>query len=215
MSGNTYKCSVCLLMLVTLIAPRLHAQTWDELFSQNKTQKKYLLEQIAALQVFTGYLKKGYEIVGSGLETVRSLSSAELSMRSGYLTALKLASPLIIANPKAREILAMQLSISKIFKSMELLALPVAWQDYVSSVKRRIYDECDADREQLSLALASGVEMTDDQRISRVENLYESTSDKLAFSQSFHAQLQLLLAQRNQDNKSLENLIRIYGNPKD
>jgi hypothetical protein len=34
------------------------AQTWSEWFSQKKTQKKYLLEQVAALKIYAGYLKK-------------------------------------------------------------------------------------------------------------------------------------------------------------
>lgn len=43
------------------------AQTFDEWFRQKKTQKKYLVQQIAALKVYLGYLKEGYEIAQKGM----------------------------------------------------------------------------------------------------------------------------------------------------
>ncbi|MCH5688762.1 conjugal transfer protein TraI [Niabella sp. W65] len=46
------------LLLVVSAGSNLQAQTFAEWFQQKKTQKKYLLQQIAALQVYIGYAKK-------------------------------------------------------------------------------------------------------------------------------------------------------------
>jgi len=42
------------LLLVVSAGSNLQAQTFAEWFQQKKTQKKYLLQQIAALQVYIG-----------------------------------------------------------------------------------------------------------------------------------------------------------------
>ena len=53
-----------LLILSTMVlcADNLSAQTVAEWFRQKATQRKYLLQQIAALHVYSGYLSKGYSI---------------------------------------------------------------------------------------------------------------------------------------------------------
>ena len=54
-----------------------HSQKWDEWFKQKKTQKKYLIQQIAALKVYLGYLKEGYDIAIS-ISTISVFISPEL-----------------------------------------------------------------------------------------------------------------------------------------
>ena len=49
-------------MLFAIISTGTRAQTFAEWFRQSATQKKYLLQQIAALQVYIGYVQKGYSI---------------------------------------------------------------------------------------------------------------------------------------------------------
>ena len=48
-----------IIMLLGMLVTGVKAQTFAEWFQQKKTQKIYLLEQIAALQIYTGYLQKG------------------------------------------------------------------------------------------------------------------------------------------------------------
>ena len=59
---------------MVLCAENLTAQTWAEWFRQKATQKKYLLQQIAALHVYSGYLSKGYSIAKDGLNTIKSIN---------------------------------------------------------------------------------------------------------------------------------------------
>lgn len=211
MFSISYKVLVLLMLLSLVSQTSLLAQTWNELFSQEKTQKRYLLEQIAALQVFTGYLKKGYQIAGSGLETIRSLSNAELSLRRGYLSALRITSPVISANPKLREILTMQLGIDKMLNSLLGSDLTSDDRAYLTTVRGKIFDDCDADRQELAIILGVNIKMTDDQRIARIERIYQSSLDMLAFSQSLTGQVRLLVAQRKFGYQSLEHLFQLYG----
>ncbi|ULT42931.1 conjugal transfer protein TraI [Niabella defluvii] len=67
------------LLLVVSAGSNLQAQTFAEWFQQKKTQKKYLLQQIAALQVYIGYAKKGYNIAKDGLNTIGGFTRGELT----------------------------------------------------------------------------------------------------------------------------------------
>ena len=57
-----------LIILFAVVSTSVKAQTFAEWFQQGATQKKYLLQQIAALQVYIGYVQKGYSIAKKGLK---------------------------------------------------------------------------------------------------------------------------------------------------
>ena len=67
------KCFLCIVLLITTIL--CNAQGLSEWFNQKATQKKYLLQQIAALQVYIGYLQKGYSIAKTGLTTIGNIKN--------------------------------------------------------------------------------------------------------------------------------------------
>lgn len=53
---------ISIILFIMFFVNRSHAQTWDEWFNQKSTQKKYLLQQIAAFEAYLSYAKKGYDI---------------------------------------------------------------------------------------------------------------------------------------------------------
>ena len=57
-----------------------YAQTFEEWFQQTQTQKHYLVEQIAALQVYLGYVKKGYDIASKGIHTISDIKNGEFNL---------------------------------------------------------------------------------------------------------------------------------------
>jgi len=65
-------------IIILLSGAQVNAQTWNEWFRQKKTQKKYLVQQIAALKVYLKYLKQGYRIVDKGLSLVGDIKDGNL-----------------------------------------------------------------------------------------------------------------------------------------
>lgn len=63
-------------------------QTANEWLRQKKTQKQYLIEQIAALQVYLKNLKQGYKVVNKGLNLVGEITGNNYSMDNIYLSSL-------------------------------------------------------------------------------------------------------------------------------
>lgn len=189
------------------------SQTWGEIFKQKQTQKKYLLEQVAALKVYAEYLKKGYDIASNGLRTVKDLSKGEFNLHQAFYSSLKTVSPAIRNNTKIIEIISFQLEITKAFNGIRYNEyLSATNEDYIKSVRDNVMNECASDLEELLLVITSGkIEMTDDERIKRLEKIYESMQDKSAFTQSYCNEVKLLIQQRSNEKQSINQLNKSYG----
>lgn len=60
------------------------AQTFSEWFRQKKTQEKYLIQQIAGLRVYAGYMKKGYEVFDKGSKTISKIKKGDFNMHDVF-----------------------------------------------------------------------------------------------------------------------------------
>lgn len=83
------------LIAIILFTHSAKAQTWEEWFRQKETQKKYLLEQIAALQVYIDYAQKGYKIASNGLEIIEQIKTGDLNQHQVFFNSLKRINPAI------------------------------------------------------------------------------------------------------------------------
>ncbi len=199
-------------VLVSAAATETMAQTWREFFSQKKTQKKYLLQQIAALQTYISYAKKGYNITSTGISTIKDIKNGEFDLHNAFFNSLKTVSPLVRKNVKIAEIIDLQQSITKNLNGIgDNASLSQADREYIASVRKKVLEECAADLEALLLIVTSGrLEMTDDQRINRLDNLYAAMRDKSAFTQSFCNGARLLIRQKADEKQAIQLLKTQY-----
>src|SRR3954469_16187075 len=98
-----------IISLLLAFAGQSQGQTFSEWFRQKKTQKKYLIEQIAALQVYTGYLEKGYSIVIEGLSQISNIKHSDFDLHADYFSSLKYINPSIKNYKVAYAIIDMKL----------------------------------------------------------------------------------------------------------
>ncbi|WP_461791486.1 hypothetical protein [Pedobacter sp.] len=188
------------------------AQTWGEFFSQKKTQKKYLLQQIAALQVYIGYAKKGYDIVGSGIHAVKDISNGEFSLHRNFFASLASVNPNIKNSAAVAEIINGGLGIISVLKGWRASELNADDWVYVALVKADLLAECAADLEDLLLVITAGkLEMKDDERLARLETLRLSMQDKYDFALYFTGELRLLDRNRVREQQSIDQIRRWYG----
>ena len=82
-------------LIIVTVQGTLRAQSWEEWFQQGPTQKKYLLQQIAALRVYAGQLQKGYTIAREGLAMIGAFTKGELDAHSDYFNSLKKVNPAV------------------------------------------------------------------------------------------------------------------------
>jgi len=199
------------LVLLLLLSSMAKAQTYDEFFRQKKTQQKYLIQQLAALKMYTGYLKKGYDITNEGIQTIKGFTKGEFSLHETYLKSLKAINPATIDKSKILEIAALQISINRSFNAIVRNAnLSESFKIYITDVKRSVLTDCGNNLDELFLIITNEkLELKDDERIKHIEFIYRQMKDNYEFVQSFSNEVKLLINQREQeasDNRSLEKM---------
>lgn len=179
-----------------------NAQTADEWLNQKATQKKYLLQQIAALQLYLGYAKKGYSIVSSGVNTIRNIKNGDVNLHRDFFNRLKNVNPSITKYAKVADIMAYQIKIIKqtkitIRQIRETKQFTEAELGHCKQVFDNLLDECIKTVEELILVTTLGkLEMKDDERLKRIDWLYADVQDKYSFACSFSEDMGLLAVQR-------------------
>jgi len=189
------------------------AQTFAEWFSQKKTQIKYLTQQIAALEQYQGYVKQGYHIAQNGWGGIGNWVKGEFDLHSAYYSSLKTVNPTIRNNPKADSIVTYAQLIPQQFDHLnELNALDSDSRDYIGRVKMTMLSETDKDLAELQMVMTNGkVQLSDDERIERLDAIYERVRDKLVFSRTFCNSVRTLIIQYNNSLNDLNTLKGIYG----
>jgi hypothetical protein len=176
-----------MLGILMLFSTCVSAQTWSEWFSQKKTQQKYLVKQLAALKLYAGYLKKGYEISKSGLSFIKDASKGEFNLHEGFFSSLKTVSPAILSNGAVAQILEKQLSVRRVIRGIDArIADFPSHAGYLARVKDNLQQSCLDDLEELLLILSSGkLEMGDEERLARIDKINSAMEEKDAFAQRF------------------------------
>ncbi len=205
------------LLLLASAAGTLQAQTFAEWFQQKKTQKKYLLQQIAALQVYIGYAQKGYNIAKDGLNTIGGFTRGEFNLHTDYFNSLKSVNPEVKRYAKVADIIALQIKIvqnyNRTYRQLNSSdAFSADELAYISRVFGRLLDDCDKTLDELiTITTDSKLEMKDDERIKRIDNLYLDMQDKFTFSQSFSNDAKSLAASRIKDKTDVQTSRALRG----
>jgi hypothetical protein len=200
-------------MILSTAAP---AQTWNEWFKQKKTQKKYLVKQIALLRVYLGYLKKGYEIADKGLITIHNIKNGDFNLHRDFFGSLKNVNPHIKNSAKVADIIAFQVYIIQNIKRVNNFCKNNEYFTpeeirYVAAVYSNMLFLCDASiSELLTIIRSNETEMKDDERLVRIDKLYDDMLDKHAFVQSFDSDVRLIARERERETRSVEMMHKQY-----
>ena len=197
-----------LVLFTALITGNLHAQA---------KQQRMLLEQIAALQVYIGYAQKGYSAVKKGLNTIGDFKRGEFNLHTDYLNSLKTVNPKIKKYARVTEIIGLQ---TKIMKSYKILYQQIRQDDlfhgdevdYIRRVFERLIKNCDTNLDELLTIVTDGkLEMKDDERMKRIDMIYQNMLDNYAFSESFSNETKILAVSKAAELKEAKNSRVVNG----
>jgi hypothetical protein len=186
------------------------SQTVAEWTQQNKTQKKYLIQQIAAFQTYLRHLKNGYDIAHTGISTVKNIKNGEWDLHKDYFGSLIIVNPAIKNYAKVADIISMQIRMVKqvrslINESRQRKLLNPGEIEYVVKICDHLLSECLKNIEELIMVITSGeLEMKDDERIKIIETIYAAMQDKSVFLLSFGNSITMLSKQRLHEKIEVE-----------
>lgn len=179
--------------------------------------KKYLQQQIVALSMYSKVAWKGYQITKDGFQFINDAKNGELNLHQGYFSSLRAVNPKIRNLEKVKEIRDMQTEILNRYKT--------TWRQVRSSVLysseekasiATVYDglltDCEQVIDELTPIITPGeAEMTDDERIERIDKLHADMTTHYTFSQSIASAILKLADQRGRAKQELSNLRALHG----
>jgi hypothetical protein len=193
-------------------ASAVHAQTvngtpnFNEIFKQKKTQRRYSLKQIALLQTYYQFLKKGYEVAQKGLNLIGTIKDANFQQHQNYFASLKSVKPGIRNYSRIQLTLSqynnVQVALDRILSGPYREAFAAhEWQE-VTQACDLLREESISIRDDLMLVVAAGeLQMTDDERLERIDRLNKEMSSTYTHAAEFSSSIESLWRARAKARK--------------
>jgi hypothetical protein len=194
-----------LIMLLIQCAAAADAQTFKEWFRQKKTQKEYLIAQIAALNVYKEYLEKGYEIAKDGLTLIGDIKDGDFKMHKAYFSSLKSVSLPVKNYGRVKDIIDVNSKVYYAYRSYPYQAAQSGMftQEeiaYIGRVFVRLMIDCSALKDEADRIMKPGVlVMKDDERIRRIDEIHAKLQQNYTFCKGFGNSVLVLAASRKKD----------------
>ncbi len=189
---------------------RLNAQSFEA--------KQLLLnwEKLSQLKNILTDMKKGYEIVSRGYNTVKDIASGNFSLHETFLDGLTVVNPEIKKYQRVADIISYQKNIiseyksaykrfknSDTFNQRELEYLGKVYGELSSQSLRNLDDL-------ITVITSTKLRMSDDERLKAIDRIFADTEDKLQFLRSFNKETRILSLQRQKEKAALNSLSRYY-----
>ena len=168
-------------------------------------QREVLLKQIAAFKVYIGYAQKGYSIAQKGLKTIVDFKRGEFNLHQDYFTSLKNINPKIKSYTRVSEIISLQVKVLQNYNKTiwQIQQNDLFHGDEVAYIKRvldRMIENCEGTLEELIVIVTEGkLEMKDDERMKRIDALYQNMLESYTFCEDFSNQTKLMSMSRGKE----------------
>ncbi len=190
---------------------RVSAQS-DEL-----TQLALNIEKLAQYKQILSDLKKGYEIVSSGYNTIKNISEGNFDLHKNFLDGLMQVSPIVKNYKRVADIINYQIILVKEYKaafnrfkkdnnfnSQEL--------EYLGGVYDNLFKQSLKNLDDLATVItANKLRMSDDERLKAIDNLFADMQDKVMFLRHFNNNTTILAVQRAKERNDAATIRNIYG----
>lgn len=206
-----------LLLISLLLTSAGFAQTFREWFRQKKTQKQYLIEQIAQLKVYLELTEKGYKIAKEGLTTIGDLKRGEFKLHKNRFDSLSIVKPAIRKHPVASAAVYQIVHTIRLYYQLDDF---MAERDGLSAQEklyiRAVFDKLVADGvtvlDNLDVIVKDGeLKMTDDARVQRIEMLASQAQQIYLFARQVFEEATVLSGQRKSEKDNIDNSRALHG----
>lgn len=174
-------------------------------------------EKLSEMKTILSDMKKGYEIISQGYETVKNIASGNFSLHQAFLDALMAVSPAVKNYKRIADIVNAQLEIIKEYKQYytQFRADPNFSPDeitYMGLVYGNLTNQSVSSLNELIMVItANQLRMSDAERINAIDKLYDDMQNKLIFLRSFNIQTEALSIQRTAEGNDIGTVKNLYG----
>ena len=203
--------TLILLLVITGTSTKVYAQ------AEEIEQLLLNVEKLAQLKQILTDLKKGYEIVSTGYNTIKNISQGNFNLHKAFLDGLMEVSPVIRNYKKVADILNYQVQIvneykkaySRFKKDSNFSPEEIA---YLGKVYSNLFNQSLKNLDDLATVItANQLRMSDDERLKAIDDIFNDILDKLVFLRHFNNSTTVLAIQRAKEKKDATTVQRIYG----
>jgi len=175
------------------------------------------VEKLAQFEHILSDMKKGYEILSGGYNTIKDLSQGNFSLHKTFLDALMEVSPTVKNYKRVADIISYQVILVKEYKS----AFNRFKQDnnfneqelaYLGRVYKNLFKQSLDNLDNLvTIITANQLRMSDDERLGAIDRIFADMQDKLLFLRHFNNNTTVLALQRAKEKNDAGTMRLIYG----
>jgi hypothetical protein len=209
---NMKKILLSLILALSVLAPfnRASAQTAEV------TQLILNIEKLNQLRKILKELKNGYDILVKGYDTIRDLSKGNFKLHEAFLDGLLEVSPAVKNYKRVADIIRFQQQLLGEYQAAfgQLRSTDYFNQHelgYMSGVYSRLINQSLKNLDALTTVLTNKkLRMSDDERLSAIDEIYEDMQQKLQFLRHFNATASVLALQRAKEQSDTEMMQQLY-----
>ncbi len=163
------------------------------------------IEKLAQLKKILSNMKKGYEIVSTGYNTIKDISKGNFNIHQTFLDGLMQVSPTVKKYKRIAEIITYQTQLVKEYKSAfrrfdASNLFNTNEIRYMDNVYTNLFSKSLQNLEELTMVITAGkLRMSDDERINAIDRIYNEIADKLVFLRTFNKENNVLAIQRGRE----------------
>lgn len=175
------------------------------------------VEKLAQLKQILSDMKKGYEIVSTGYNTIRNISQGNFDLHKTFLDGLMEVSPAVRTYKRVGDIIRYQMLLVKEYKNAYVRFkqsgnLSPGEVKYLGSVYAGLFKQSLKNVDDLITIITDGsLRMSDDERLKAIDEIYTAMQDKLMFLRHFNNNTTVLAVQRAREKKNVNTAQKLYG----
>ncbi|RZJ83968.1 MAG: TerB family tellurite resistance protein [Chryseobacterium sp.] len=174
------------------------------------------VEKLSQMKNILQDMKKGYTIVAGGYNAIKNISRGNFSLHEVFLDGLMLVSPEVKKYRRVVDIISYQKRIiseyESAFKTFKATGnFNPKEVDYLGRVYKKLFNQSVDNIDQLLMIITSSqLRMSDEERLSAIDQIFEDTQDKLMFLRSFNSEALTLSLQRERSRADIKQSLSLY-----
>jgi hypothetical protein len=175
------------------------------------------IEKLAQFKQILSDMKKGYEILSGGYNTIKNISEGNFSLHKAFLDGLMEVSPAVRNYRRVADITNYQIILVKEYrKAYERFRQDNNFNADELAYLGRVYDNLFKESlrnldELLTVITAGKARMSDNERLQAIDRIYADMQDKLMFLRHFNNNTTILAVQRAKERNDAQTIRKIYG----
>jgi hypothetical protein len=175
------------------------------------------VEKLAELKKILQNMYDGYRMLEQGYNKVRDVANGNYKLHQVFLDGLYLVNPEVKKYHKIADIIQFQLALVREYKAAydnfrDCDMFNESELQYIGNVYQHLFKESTENMNALIMVVTAGqLRMSDDERLTMIDRLYDEMWNKLSFLRYFNQDNHVLALQRLKESAEIKNVKKMHG----